>query len=211
MVEAFRRPFAQVGATPYAWPFDGRWFAGDTALLLLGFQQGTIQALSAGPALAAAVALAATARQEGIVVMATRRGSPRSASSVADRRKSMGDVVPAAGSSQWQLAPELGAFGDEGRFDHGGDNAFFGTDLEHELKARGIRNLLIAGLPTDGLVHASQRAANDIGFECLAVSDACWGTDLARHQAQLRITTFGNGLFGAVADSTQVREALLGT
>ena len=123
----------------------------------------------------------------------------------------MGDVVPAAGSSQWQLAPELGAFGDEGRFDHGGDNAFFGTDLEHELKARGIRNLLIAGLPTDGLVHASQRAANDIGFECLAVSDACWGTDLARHQAQLRITTFGNGLFGAVADSTQVREALLGT
>jgi nicotinamidase-related amidase len=77
-----------------------------------------------------------------------------------------------------------------------------------ELKVRGIRNLLIAGLPTEGLIHATQRTANDMGFECLAVADACQGTSETRHAAQLRITTFGNGLFGTIASAAAVKAAL---
>jgi hypothetical protein len=47
-----------------------------------------------------------------------------------------------------------------------------------------------------------------MGFECLAVSDACQGTSEPRHTAQLRITTFGNGLFGTVAAAAAVHAAL---
>ena len=90
------------------------------------------------------------------------------------------------------------------------------TDLRHRSWTgflrpdgrKGIRNLVLAGLPTEGLLHATQRAANDMGFECIAVSDACKGTTDQRHAGQLRITAFGNGLFGTVAKSDQIISAL---
>lgn len=174
--------FPTVDANPYAWPFDGQWSAADTALLLLGFQQGAVRDLGAESELAVAVALADLARSLGIVVLASQRGLE-------------------------ELVPELANYGSDSVL-HGGDNAFFGTHLEVELRQRGIRNLLIAGLPTDGLVHATQRTANDMGFECLLVADASKATSPARHTAQLRMTTFGNGLFGAVADSAAIYAAL---
>lgn len=174
--------FPAVTATPYLWPFDGQWSAADTALLLLGFQQGAVRDLAAEGELAIAAGLADLARSLGIAVLTSRRGSE-------------------------PLAPELVIYG-PAAVHHHGDNAFFGTQLEAELRRRGIRNLLIAGLPTDGLVHATQRNANDMGFECLLVSDASKATSPARHAAQLRMTTFGNGLFGAVADSATIHAAL---
>lgn len=39
--------FARVAANPYSWPFDGRWSADDSAMLVLGFQNGTVTALDA--------------------------------------------------------------------------------------------------------------------------------------------------------------------
>ncbi|HWU19060.1 MAG TPA: isochorismatase family protein [Devosia sp.] len=174
--------FPTIAANPYAWPFDGQWNGGDTALLLLGFQKSAVADLTAQNELAVAVSLADLARGLGIAVLASQRGLEA-------------------------LVSELAMYRSEA-VQHRGDNAFFGTQLEANLRRRGIRNLLIAGLPTDGLVHATQRTANDMGFECLLVSDASKATSPARHTAQLRMTTFGNGLFGAVADSAAILAAL---
>jgi nicotinamidase-related amidase len=202
------RPFAQINAEPYSFPFDGYWSSADTALLLLGFQQGTISALSATSAFAAALDLLAVARDFGLFVAASRRVALPEGDDVARRRHAMGDVVPAEGSDDWAFPPQLVLPHTGLVIDHPGDNAFYKTPLEKELRARGVRNLLIAGLPTEGLVHATQRTANDMGFECLAVTDACQGTSEMRHAAQLRITTFGNGLFGTVASAAAVKAAL---
>jgi nicotinamidase-related amidase len=174
--------FPTIAAAPYAWPFDGQWNAADTALLLLGFQQGAVRDLGAQSELAVAVGLADLARNLGIAIVVSQRGAEALVSDLVMYRS---DAVQ-----------------------HRGDNAFFGTQLEADLRGRGIRNLLIAGLPTDGLVHATQRTANDMGFECLLVSDASKATSPARHTTQLRMTTFGNGLFGAVADSAAIHAAL---
>lgn len=174
--------FPTIVADPYAWPFDGQWNAVDTALLLLGFQQGAVSDLAAESELAVAVALADLASSLGIAVVVSQRGAEALVSDLALYRSKA--------------------------VQHRGDNAFFGTQLEADLRQRGIRNLLIAGLPTDGLVHATQRNANDMGFECLLVADASKATSPARHTAQLRMTTFGNGLFGAVADSAAIHAAL---
>ena len=166
--------FLPVAADPYSWPFDGAWSATDTALLLLGFEAATIVGLGAEVALGQALQLADAAHAAGIVVIAS--------------------VHAGVGS------PPAG-FAADCVIEHAGDNAFFRTPLEAELRRLGIRYLVVAGLPTEGLLHATQRTANDMGFECLAVSDASAGTTPERHLAQLRITTFGNGLFGAVADT----------
>lgn len=175
------RQFSPIAADPYSWPFDGAWSAADTALLLLGFEAATIAEFGAEATVAQAVQLADVAHAAGVMVIASVH----------------------AGAGQ----PPAG-FAADRTIEHAGDNAFFRTPLEAELRQRGIRNLVVAGLPTEGLVHATQRTANDMGIECLAVSDASAGTTLERHLAQLRITTFGNGLFGAVADTEAVIAAL---
>lgn len=92
--------------------------------------------------------------------------------------------------------------------DHPADNAFIGSDLDHLIARAGADALIIAGVRTEGTVHATMRAANDRGLECLLVSDAS-ASDCARfHDAIVSITTFGNGLFGTVAPAAAVMAAL---
>lgn len=208
MAEHAMKTFGSIAANPYAWPFDGQWSATDTALLLLGFQNGTIAALSAEAELEAAAALLEAAKSAGVAVVAARRGADGAQDPLAARRRLLGDHVPDRHSPEWQISDRLALPQDAILVDFGGDNAFIRTGLEDELLRRGIRNLIVTGLPTEGLVHATQRAANDMGFECIAVADACKGTSYPRHTAQLRITTFGNGLFGAVTATADVLAAL---
>lgn len=200
--------FSPVAADPYVWPFDQRWQSGDTALLLLGFQSGIVEALDASGQVAIAARVAAECRAHGVPVFASRRSRDAGRSAIAARRATMGDTLPEPHTPGWELSPGLGLTGSEPVFDHPGDNAFYATELAGRLRGSGIRNLLIAGLPTEGLVHASQRAANDMGFECLAIADACKATTATRHDSQLRITAFGNGLFGAVAGSDAILDSL---
>ncbi|MDM9622895.1 isochorismatase [Rhizobium sp. AC44/96] len=208
MTEATISLFTPITSQPYAWPFDGRWSAGDTALLLLGFQRAPVAELAAETELAAASELLNTASTLGITIVAVRRGYGPQESPLAARRRALGDTIPKRGSAEWRFDERLPLPTDAIIVDISGDNAFFSTGLEEELRRRGVRNLLLTGFPTEGLVHATQRAANDMGFECMAVADACKGTSSQRHSAQLRITTFGNGLFGTVANSADIHSAL---
>ncbi len=208
MTERDVKSFGSIAANPYAWPFDGQWSASDTALLLLGFQNGMIAELYAGAELEAAASLLDAAKSAGVAVVAARRGIDGAQDPLAARRRLLGDRVPDKHSPEWQISDRLALPADAILVDFGGDNAFIRTGLEEELLRRGIRNLIVTGLPTEGIVHATQRAANDMGFECIAVADACKGTSDPRHTAQLRITTFGNGLFGAVAATADVLAAL---
>lgn len=198
--------FPPVDAAPYAWPFDGAWSSADTALLLLGLQRQTVDLLDAAAAVSHAANVLAHGRKAGLTIVFSRHGQDGVLSPLAKRRSKLADQIPMRGSESWQLV--LAPQPDEIVVDHGGDNAFYLTGLAETFRSRNIRNLLVAGLPTDGLVHATMRAANDFGFECLAISDACRGTATARHDAQLKITTFGNGLFGTVASAAAVIAAL---
>jgi biuret amidohydrolase len=156
--------FARVRAEPYPWPFDGRWSAADTALLLVD------------PAADAARALAAC-RGAGLAVLFAGPGA----------------LDPGAG---------------EPVVERSGDSAFYGTDLAHLLALRATRNLVLAGRPTEGAVHGTMREANDRGLECLLVEDACGSDEPRFHESVLRITRFGNGLFGCTATTAALAEAL---
>jgi nicotinamidase-related amidase len=72
------------------------------------------------------------------------------------------------------VAPQAG----EPVFDKGEPNGFLGTDLEGELRASGIEDLVVAGMMSSMCVDATVRAASDLGFGVTVVHDACAAPDL---------------------------------
>jgi nicotinamidase-related amidase len=57
-------------------------------------------------------------------------------------------------------------------------SAFNGTDLLPYLQENGVERLVVCGMMTHMCVEAAVRAAHDLGFECVLVSDACATRDL---------------------------------
>lgn len=52
------------------------------------------------------------------------------------------------------------------------NSAFIGTTLEEDLRARGVRKLVIVGLTTNHCISTTARMAGNLGFETWVVSDA---------------------------------------
>ena len=54
------------------------------------------------------------------------------------------------------------------------NSAFIGTDLEHQLRERGVETLVVAGVSTNNSVEATVRMAGNLGFQTYLVADACF-------------------------------------
>lgn len=102
------------------------------------------------------------------------------------------------------LAPAPG----EMVIDKPGIGTFAHTDAEARLRAGGITHLLVTGVTTDVCVHSFIREANDRGFNCALVSDACASFDQRLHEAALAMTVQQGGLFGWLTTSAAVMTAL---
>jgi nicotinamidase-related amidase len=57
-------------------------------------------------------------------------------------------------------------------------NSFKGTDLLEYLKSNNISRLIIIGMQTQMCMEAAVRAAHDLDFECIVISDACATRDV---------------------------------
>jgi len=77
------------------------------------------------------------------------------------------------------------------------------------LVAQGIKNLLVCGVTTEVCVHTTVREANDRGYHCIVVEDACASFYDDFHETALRMIVAQGGIFGSVTDSTKLAEALL--
>lgn len=116
-----------------------------------------------------------------------------------------------ASSSATQIIPELYPLSSEPIVDKPGKGAFYATDLEAILHARSIQTLIVMGVTTEVCVHTTIREANDRGYHCIAVSDACASYFDDFHETALRMITAQGGIFGSVADSESVVAALTST
>jgi nicotinamidase-related amidase len=112
------------------------------------------------------------------------------------------------GEAGHEIVPELAPIDGEPVIDKSGKGAFYATDLEAILRSRGIDVLLVAGVTTEVCVHTTVREANDRGFRCIVLSDCCGSYFPEFHQVAVRMVCAQGGIFGWVADSSQLKRAL---
>ncbi len=168
-------------------------------------------------------ALLAAARQRGMLIIHTREGH------LAD----MSDCPPTK-LNRWPAGNRIGDMGPMGRFlvrgeeghdiidelapapgeiviDKPGKNAFYATNLEEVLQAHHIRNLLVTGVTTDVCCSATVIAANDRGYNAIVLRDCVASYSPERHAAVLDVIKAQGGIFGWVASSAAVLEAIYPT
>ncbi|MDR6953030.1 nicotinamidase-related amidase [Ancylobacter sp. 3268] len=223
-----------VAARPYDWPHGSDLAPATVALIIIDMQRdfcepgGYVDAMGydVGPAQALVpriVALREAVRGFGGLVVYTREGHRPDLTDLTPQKRfrsraagaEIGSPGPLGrllirGEPGWDIVPALAPAPGEPVIDKPGFSAFYATDLDRILVARGIRHLLICGVTTDVCVHSTLREAVDRGYEPLLITDGCAATVEANHRAAIETICTEGGIFGAVAESAAVIAALRG-
>jgi nicotinamidase-related amidase len=165
-------------------------------------------------------AVLAAARDSGMLVIHTREGHLPDLSDAPPAKVErgapslrIGDPGPMGrilirGEAGHDIIPELYPLDSEIVIDKPGKGAFYATELSDVLDKYGIENLLVCGVTTEVCVNTTVREANDRGYRCVVVSDGCASYFPEFHEMGLKMIKAQGGIFGWVADSAAILEAM---
>ena len=190
-----------IEASPYPWPYDGLPAPNRMALVLVAPQAAYAWMDPTGRVRAACLDLQRAAKSAGLLVCGVR--ACRTAATPA-RMVS----VPAAGTPGWGLLPGFEPEGWDLLVDAPCLDGFFCTGLDSSLWSQKARHLVFAGFGTETAVHSTLRSANDRGYECLVLEDACAGMESGLHAEAMSMIAMSGGIFGAYTSSSLFLKAL---
>ncbi|WP_160621353.1 hydrolase [Mixta intestinalis] len=160
-----------------------------TALVLIDLQEGILP-FAGGPhsaqqVVSGAAKLAAKFRAVNAPVVLVRVGW---ASDFADALQQEVDAAPAHGAlpeNWWNYPPALGVEpGDIEVVKHQW-GAFYGTDLELQLRRRNIDTIVLGGIATNIGVESTARNAWELGFNLVIAEDICSAGSAEQHNGSM--------------------------
>lgn len=223
----------KINANPYAFPLNGALSPATTALLVIdvqgdfcapggymdsfGFDLGALR--KPIPVIAS---LLSAFRANGFPIVHTRETFAADLSDVQPHRLwrgidgkgvAVGDEGPNGrylirGAPCWEIISEVAPLPGELVTDKASYGAFGCTDIDAQLRARGIKNLVVTGLTSDCCIHTNVREALDRGYDCLTVSDATGACFQDVHDAAIKLLIKKSGVFGAVCDAAAILATL---
>ncbi|HEY2472928.1 MAG TPA: isochorismatase family protein [Terracidiphilus sp.] len=124
--------------------------------------------------------LAEASRIHGIPVVYVRVDFNRFMKLAVDQPPNWGDTpLPAAAS---EIAPSAGFQPGDILLTKPHWGAFAGTDLEQQLKSRGVDTIVLAGISSNIGVESTARQGTGLGFAFVVVEDACSAQDADQHR-----------------------------
>ncbi len=224
-VDATATPLVQASPAPFPLP------PGKVALLIIDMQRDFLLPGGFGETLGNDVSLLQqvvpplarvlrAVREAGLPVIHTREGHLPDLSDCPPAKlrrgkpsQRIGDQGPhgrilVRGEYGHDIIDELAPIAGEIVIDKPGKGAFYATELESVLRTAGITHLLVTGVTTEVCVHTTVREANDRGYDALVLAD-CVGSYFPEFQrVALAMVSAQGGIFGWVADSAALLDAL---
>jgi len=227
MLKSDQRAVGTVVAEPE--PIDLDWSV--TALVIIDMQRDFMEPGGFGETLGNDVSrlaravkpiasVLAAARAMGMLVIHTREGHLPDLSDAPPAKLErgapslrIGDPGPMGrilirGEAGHDIIPELYPRRGEIVIDKPGKGAFYATSLSDVLDSYAIANLLVCGVTTEVCVNTTVREGNDRGYRCVVISDGCASYFPEFHEMGLKMIKAQGGIFGWVADSGAVLEAM---
>jgi nicotinamidase-related amidase len=159
-----------------------------TALVVIDLQKGISQYPTVHPfrdVVANTVRLAEAFRRAGWpVVLVNVAFSADGGDTLHPRVEVHRQITPTADFSQ--LVPELGQQPSDLLVTKRQPNAFYGTDLDLQLRRRGVTGIVLTGVATSSGVEATARAAHERAYNITFASDAMSDMDAAAHDFMLQ-------------------------
>lgn len=159
--------------------------AATTALVVIDLQEGILPFAggphSAGDVVARAARLADKCRVKGAPVVMVRVGW---SADFAEALKQPVDAALPAHSlpdNWWNYPIALGKKESDLEVIKRQWGAFYGTDLEMQLRRRGIDTIILCGISTNIGVESTARNAWEMGFKLVIVEDACSAASSEQH------------------------------
>jgi len=213
---------------PYDWPLVGEWNLESTAVIVIDMQRDFLDPKGYFGALGENTSHVSTAiepaktflnkiRQHKILIIHTRESHrPElvdlhlNKSLKAERQDSpVGSLGPLGrllvrGEKGCDFYNGFEPVKGEIIIDKPGNSAFYATDLEHILRVKKIRQIVLLGVTTDVCVSSTMRDANDRGFDCLLLQDCCGAATEQLHLGVIAGLEREGGIFGAYCNSTDL-------